>query len=88
MNLQHGDFVWFTKCRSLPNKQPDIELWVVFDFSETHVDICRPEEFIKYHKKELGTVTINGKQFYEVPYHVGVLYKDVEKVQKDKASVE
>lgn len=79
--MKRGDTIVWLKCRPKPDGTPDFAEWICWQELEHHVDITPPEQYRKYLNKELGTCVINGVTHDEIPYHVGILKKDVIEVK-------
>lgn len=77
--FKRGELVDVRKLKD-KDGQPDYDKWIVWEVNRTHVYVCRIDEYNKWCKKELGTVTINGKVFDEVPWHAGVPKRDIRRI--------
>lgn len=75
--FRRGELVEIRLAKDKPNGDPNYAEWIVWESFDKIVYVCRVDEYAKWCKKELGTVTINGKVFDELPYHVGLPKRDV-----------
>lgn len=75
--VRRGEIVEVKLAKNKPNGDPEYRDYIVWDCSATHIYVCHVDGYVAWCKGELGTVTINGKVFKEVPWHIGMPRRDV-----------